>query len=402
MATIAVVLKGYPRLSETFIAQELLALERAGFDLRIASLRHPTDKRRHAINDLIQAPVNYLPEYLRDEPWRVVGALLRQCWRPRFWRATLTFANDYRRDRTVNRLRRFGQATVLASELEVDVKWLYAHFIHTPGSVARYAAVMRNLPFSLSAHAKDIWTIPEWEIREKLLAARWTVCCTQSYCDKLASTAPTASVHLLYHGVDLSRYPPPSHRPRNDLRLQIASVARAVEKKGLDTLLLALAELPASLDWHFSHVGGGPELPKLQEMSRELGVADRIDWLGPRDHDDVIAIIQKADVFCLPARLASDGDRDGLPNVLMEAYSQAVPVIASDVGGIAELVDETCGILIPSDDPESLARAIAKLARSPVLRTSMGKAGRGRLAQRFDFQRNVSALVRRLEQSLGQ
>lgn len=171
--TIAIVLKGYPRLSETFIAQEIRELERRGFALRLISLRHPTDRKRHPINDEIRATVTYLPEYLYQEPLRVLHGLWRSCRLPGFRHALAVFLRDLVRDPTPNRGRRFGQAAVLAGELAGDVSHLYSHFLHTPSSVARYAAIMRGLPWSFSAHAKDIWTIPDWEKIEKLADAAW-------------------------------------------------------------------------------------------------------------------------------------------------------------------------------------------------------------------------------------
>src|SRR5690606_25417758 len=160
--TVAVILKGYPRLSETFIAQELLALERAGLPFRIVALRHPTDGHVHAINKAITAPVDYLPEYL----YRHLPRVLRAWWTVRRWPAyrpaRSRWLRDLRRDPTPNRGRRFGQALVLAAELPADVTHIHVHFLHTPASVGFYGALLRGLPWTVSAHAKDIWTIPEW------------------------------------------------------------------------------------------------------------------------------------------------------------------------------------------------------------------------------------------------
>src|SRR5258708_1383488 len=149
---VAFVLKGYPRLSETFIAQEIHALEAAGLDIRIVSLRHPTDSKRHAIHGEIRAPILYLPEYLYQEAlrvWRGCRAALRLPGFAAAWRA---FLRDLVRDPTPNRVRRFGQAAVLAHELPAGVGALHAHFLHTPASVTRYAALMRQLPWTVSAH----------------------------------------------------------------------------------------------------------------------------------------------------------------------------------------------------------------------------------------------------------
>ena len=147
---VAIIVKGYPRLSETFIAQEILGLQRHGLDLHIYSLRHPYDATTHPVHAEITAPVTYLPEYLSRDPARVW-----RCWRraarlPGYARAWQLFRRDLRRDRTPNRVRRFGQACVLAIELTPQTHLLYAHFLHTPASVARYAAAMLELPFAIS------------------------------------------------------------------------------------------------------------------------------------------------------------------------------------------------------------------------------------------------------------
>ena len=177
---LAVVLKGYPRLSETFIAQELRALEARGHRFDIWSLRHPYDDRIHPIHEEITAARHYLPEYLRDEPRRVLRALFRVARSRRFWRAARVWFGDLARDRTLNRIRRFGQAAVLAAELPAETRFLYAHFLHTPASVTRYAAQIRGIGWGFSAHAKDIWTIPDWEKRDKITACRFGVTCTRT------------------------------------------------------------------------------------------------------------------------------------------------------------------------------------------------------------------------------
>src|SRR5512134_3226768 len=177
--TVAVVLKGYPRLSETFIAHEIRALERRGLDIRLYAMRSPTDPAVHPVHREIAASVSYLPEYLHQQPrrvfraWRIVRRL------PGYRTARSTYLRDLRRDPTRNRIRRFGQALVLAAEMSRDVGWLHAHFLHTPASVTRYSAKMRMLPWSASAHAKDVWTTPDWEKREKLADCRWLVTCTR-------------------------------------------------------------------------------------------------------------------------------------------------------------------------------------------------------------------------------
>jgi glycosyltransferase involved in cell wall biosynthesis len=402
-AAVAFVLKGYPRLSETFIAQEIRALEERGIDIRLISLRRPTDRHIHPVHREIRAPVNYLPEYLYRAPLRV--------WRG--WRAgrrlsgyataLSTWLRDLGRDPTPNRVRRFGQALVLARELPGDVRWIHAHFLHTPASVARYAALMLGLPWSCSAHAKDVWTTPAWEKAEKLADCRWLVTCTQTNHDHLAQLAPARRhVDLVYHGLDGGRFPPPGHcrppRNGNDATdpVILLSVGRTVVKKGYDDLLDALGRLPATLHWRLVHIGGGPLLRKLKRRAQRDGLSGRISWMGSQPQDAVLAQYRAADAFVLACRIADDGDRDGLPNVLMEAQSQGLACLSTAVSAIPELIvtGET-GLLVAPGDRAALAESLARLIADAGLRKRLGAAGMERLCTSFSFEDGINRLAQR-------
>ena len=397
---VAFVLKGYPRLSETFIAQEIAALERRGLQILIVSLRHPTERRTHPVHAEIRAPLLYLPEYLHREARRVLRA-----WRavrrwPAYRAARSVWLRDLARDPTPNRVRRFGQALVLALELPADVGHLHSHFLHTPASVTRYAAMLRGLAWSGSAHAKDIWTTPEWEKREKLDSCAWLVTCTAANLEHLAALAPPGRVELVYHGLDLERFPlsaqgrtPRDGRNAND-PVVIMSVGRLVEKKGTDVLIEALARLPASLHWRFVHVGGGPLSRALERRAAALGLAGRIAWRGALPQDEVLAEYRGADLFALASRIARDGDRDGLPNVLVEAQSQGIACVATTVSGIPELIAHAVtGMLVAPDSPGELARALEALIADPVRRHALGAAGRARVAAGFSLETNLERLA---------
>lgn len=397
---IAVILKGYPRLSETFIAQELLGLERAGFDLTLISMRHPTDDRRHPVHDEIRAPVKYLPEYLYQEPLRVLRGLVKSFRLPGFKAAFRAFLKDLRRDLTPNRVRRFGQAAVLCAEWPEDAEWLHAHFIHTPASVARYASIMHGTPWTCSAHAKDIWTSPDWELEGKLADTRWTVTCNQTGFDRLRGLANGKDhVHLSYHGLDLDRFGPfdGQHSPHDgsdpENPVTVLSVGRAVDKKGYDVLLRALSLLPANLSWRFVHIGGGPNLPALKALAEKLGIGDWITWHGALDQKDVLDQYRKSDLFALACRITPDGDRDGLPNVLVEASSQRLVCVSTNISGIPELLkDGENGLVVPPEDPQALAAAIEKLICDPALRKRLGDAAEHRVRTEFDHHVSIRQL----------
>ncbi|MFV0473494.1 MAG: glycosyltransferase [Pikeienuella sp.] len=404
----AVALKGYPRLSETFIAQELKALEDRGLDFDIWSLRQPYDDRTHPIHATIRARVFYLPEYLHQAPLRVLRAWRKARRMPGYAAARAIWRRDLGRDRTRNRVRRWGQALVLAAEIDPAARFHYAHFLHTPGSVARYAAMIRGVEWGFSAHAKDIWTIPEWEKREKLADCRFAVTCTGTGAAHLAGLAARADrVSLVYHGLDLSRFPaPPEARPARDGRGEapalILSVGRLVAKKGYDDLLAALARLPGDLNWRFIHIGGGPLKEALAAKATRLGLSGRIEWRGKRDQTEVIAALREADLFVLPSKIADDGDRDGLPNVLMEAASQRLPILSTNVSAIPEFVtDGTEGRLVPPGDPAALAGALAAMIADPELRASLASAACDRLTREFSMEGGLDLLEDRLRAALG-
>jgi glycosyltransferase involved in cell wall biosynthesis len=397
---VAFVLKGYPRLSETFIAQEILALERRGLDILIVSLRLPTDARTHPVHAEVRAPVLYLPEYLHRGPLRVLRAWLKVRRWASYRNVRGIWLRDLRRDFTASRIRRFGQALVLASELPSGVGHLHAHFLHTPSSVTRYAAALRGLPWTGSAHAKDIWTTPDWELQEKLASCAWLVTCTATNREHLAKLAPKDRVELVYHGLDLERFPsasferPPRVGRSADDSVIILTVGRLVEKKGTDVLLDALARLPENLHWRLVHVGGGPLGRNVRRRADRLGISARVEWRGALTQTELLQEYRSADIFALASRVADNGDRDGLPNVLMEAQSQGLPCVATDVSAIHELLErDVTGLLVAPDSPDAFAAALETLITDPLRRGVLGDAGRTRVATRFGMDMNVERLA---------
>lgn len=398
---IAVVVKGWPRLSETFIAQELRGLEVAGLDLVIVSLRAPTDSRRHPVHDEIAAPVLYLPEYLYQQPLRVWRGLAHARRQPGFGDTLRAFWRDLRRDLTPNRIRRLGQAMVLVAEWPEGAGRLHAHFIHTPASVADYAARIMGLPFTISAHAKDIWTSPDWQLTEKLARARWTVTCTGTGHRHLQSLAPDPSrVHLSYHGLNLDRFSPMNHsRPPRDGKdpldpVTVLSVGRAVPKKGYDILLDALARLPDGLCWRFVHIGGGEGRAALMAQAEALGLSGRCDFRGSATQSQVLDALRAADLFALASRITADGDRDGLPNVLVEAASQGLPAVATAISAIPEVFTsgETAW-LVPQEDGLALTAALADAITQPAERQRIGRAAEARVRNTLDYHHSIRDLV---------
>jgi glycosyltransferase involved in cell wall biosynthesis len=279
--------------------------------------------------------------------------------------------------------------------------------MHTPASATRYASLLTGIAWTCSAHAKDIWTSADRDLKNKLASARWTVTCTESGFAHLRRLAGDGGkVHLSHHGLDLVRFGVFGEQHADGdgsdagAPVLILSVGRAVDKKGFDILLKALAGLPADLHWRFEHIGGGELLGKLRAQAHELGIAGRISWKGAMTQDEVLGRYRKADIFALACRISGDGDRDGLPNVLVEASSQRLSCISTAISGVPELLtDGESGLLVPPEDPAALASALERAIRNPQLRRRLGAEAERKVRTRFDYHGSIRQLTALFEQA---
>ncbi len=179
-------------------------------------------------------------------------------------------------------------------------------------------------------------------------------------------------------------------------------MGRAVDKKGFDDLLHALALLPSERHWQFVHIGGGPLLRRLEQTARDLGLAERIQWRGAQSQAAVLDAYRSADLFVLPCRISADGDRDGLPNVLLEAQSQKLACVSTRVSGIPELIDDgVTGLLVEPRAPAALADALARLIGDPALRRRLGEAGYRRTTTEFSMDAGADRLAARFADTLA-
>ncbi|MBM2821280.1 MAG: colanic acid biosynthesis glycosyltransferase WcaL [Thermoleophilia bacterium] len=413
--TIAYLLKGYPRLSELFIASEISRLEQAGVPLRLFVLKHPDEQTRHAVVDRIDVRPEYLlstasvsgtpflawlrsnlPPFLpalarvaRRRPVglsRALAAAVAQSVRarPSAWSAP--------RKKLAKELL---QAVELADRLLADprIRHLHAHFAHSTTTVAWLSSLITGLPFSFTGHAKDIYETalnPGGLLRRKLLAARFAVTCTEANLHHLKAFAPDAVVHLVYHGLnaDLERLlaSAPENPSRNG-RLELLAVGRLVEKKGFDVLVEACRAL-RDRTVPFVATIVGEEGESSEAIRRSLAIHDlggHVALPGPMAQAGLLEHYRRATAFCLPCRLVASGDRDGIPNVLVEAMACGVPVVTTGVSGIPELVEnEVNGLLVPPDDAAALTEAILRLHHDPELAARLGRAGQVTVRERFD------------------
>jgi glycosyltransferase involved in cell wall biosynthesis len=428
--SVGYVLMGFPRVSETFIASEIHRVEQQGVPVRLFVVRPPDETERHPVVDRIRARPQYLPpttnlssaplpDWLRENFPRFRGPLQRVLRRRPAGLARaagMALAQSLRgrstlwsRPRKVM-VKELLLAIALADHLldAPEVRHLHAHFAHGATTVAWLASRIVGLPFSFTGHAKDVYSDklnPAGLLRRKLLAARFAVTCTEANRRHLTRVAPEATVHRVYHGLnaDFARLlaDAPERSPTNGA-LRLLSVGRLVEKKGLDVLVDAhslVAERGVRAETTL--VGGGDG--DAYEAALRRRIAERrldgdVRLAGELSQAALLSEYTRASVFCLPCRVLPNGDRDGIPNVLVEAMAAGVPVVSTAISGIPELVtDGVNGLLVPPDDPERLADALLRLHGDPALRARLAAAGRETVRERFDGEqlaRQMAALFR--------
>lgn len=394
---IAYVIKCFPRLSETFIMHEVLELERRGLPLRIASLLRPGGKVSKAAQD-VQASIDYVPSIFPG----ALGLLLRAAGQ-RFWRNPLKFlrvcAAAQVRFHHRHTPKHLLYAAYVANQFEHDgITHLHAHYANTPAKIALLVSQFTGIPFSFTAHAKDIYTSAPDSVVYKMQQARFVVTCTgynQRYLKSLLPEGSNVRIHRIYHGINLRMFPQTMPEPagQGDCPL-ILTVARLVEKKGLPYLLEACRILKdQGYDFTCRIVGEGPLRPQLEEQIRELQLTGHVELWGAETHERVIEMYRRATLFALPCTVSDNGDRDGIPNVLVEASAMGVPVVSTPVSGIPELIaDGENGLLVPDRDAAALAQAIACLLVDPSLRFRLAVSAFDRVHSEFDMAINVERL----------
>jgi glycosyltransferase involved in cell wall biosynthesis len=401
--------KRFPRLSETFILDEILGLEACGVPLRLYAIAHPWEVVVQPDSDRVRSPVTYLHG---SGGWR-------NAWRA--WVATArahqgllvrgpsrylgVFLYILRRRRHLSSFRHFWEAGYLALLLEQDgARHLHAAFAHGPAAVAHFVHLLTGLPFSFAAHAKDLYLSPPELLLRKVADAEFVLVCSAAAAHDLSRIAgPHANkIRLAPHGVDTSRFRPsavgwgnagPASAYSEPMRL--LAVGRLVEKKGYPDLLEALALVrTAGQAMDLTVIGGGPQLQALKARADEVGLAGRVRFLGARTHQEVAAAYLDADVFVQASVVLANGDRDGIPNSLLEAMASGLPVVATRVGGIPEVVvDGESGLLATPGKPEALARLLMFLAADRVTRQQLGRGARARVVEHFDRDTMIRAIA---------
>jgi glycosyltransferase involved in cell wall biosynthesis len=311
-------------------------------------------------------------------------------------------------------LKHFARAGWLAARLrEVGAVHLHAHFAHGPASVAKYASELTGIPFSFTAHAKDIYTTPPELLQAKLRAARFVVTCTEYNAQHLADLAgpPWASrIHRIYHGVDFDRFRPGAGgnvernlEPNGARRPVVLSIGRLVEKKGFPYLIEAARILAAGgRPFTVRIVGGGAQRDALEVAIQRARLKGTVELCGAMPQEKLLALYREAAAFVLPCVVTDNGDRDGIPNVLVEAMRMGVPVVSTAISGIPELVlHDRTGLLVPPHDAQALADAIAALLDDPERACRLAAQAARHVADAFDLHRNAQSLRHLLLESVA-
>lgn len=394
---VAYLVKRFPRLSETFVLNEILEVRRQGVNAYVYALEDPREALVHPEAELLRPEVTYLHRPGRGfGSWRrlVAGASAQIVTQPRG--ALRLLSALLRVNRSMPSLRHAVEALWLARDLHRrGVGHIHAHFAHSPAAVAYMVNLTSGIPFSFTAHAKDIYTTLPRNLRMRCRAARFVVTCTEFnrlHLEALLEDGPKAPIEVLYHGTDLSRFTPAARRPEPG---KIISVGRLVPKKGYPTLLAALGRVHGGgVSFECDIYGGGPLRTELVQAAKAAGLEGRVRLHGPRLQEQVIAAYLSASVFVLAPVVMEDGDRDGIPNVLVEAMACGVPVISTRISGIPELIDDGVdGLLVEPHDEEALAAAIQRVLSDPELAARLGLAGRRKVERKFDLAANSRRLV---------
>jgi len=399
-ARVGYILKMFPRLSETFILNEVLELEAQRVPIEIFSLKQPVDKVIHADAATVKAPVAYLPERFWQAPLSMARAHVR-AWRrfPRTWRHLAR--NSWRRSRSGDFIA-FSQACFIASHSR-RFSHFHAHYANVPAKVALLVHRLTGASYSITTHAKDIFQnepFASTKLCERMCRASFLVANSRFSADHIRKHLPAPhDVRVIYNGLDLAKFPRRQEPPPQPI---VLGVGRLVEKKGFQHFVAMCRLLKdKAVPFKGKIVGTGVLSSSLKEQIRSLDVADRVSLAGPLPHEALIEVYRHTTVFVLPCKQAADGDRDILPNVIKEAMAVGVPVVTTRLDGIEELVEDgVSGLLVPPDDPAALAAKVRLVLENRELAATLSTNARRVIEERFDRVKNFALLRGAFEEIL--
>ena len=373
---IAYIVGSYPKPSEQFVTREIEVLGEMGADVSVFKIDRPGGPAC---------------------PFCTLAQITGLAFRPRTWRGMLRFPFGALAALEAKAWREFVGGLVAASafadRMRADgIEHIHACFATKPAAVGMMAAGMLHVPFTFSAHARDVY-VDGVALKQKVLAARRVVVCNKAAFGELDRKLPDSlrtRLALIRHGLDASQYEfTPLAEERSPARLLAAG--RFIEKKGFRHLIEAMARLP---DCVCEIVGRGPLEEHLRKQISKLGLDDRVRLSGWLPHDELVEKMKEADVFVAPYVVARDGDRDGVPNALLEAAALGVPLVACDSGGIGEFVINCeTGRLVPPGDAESITGAIQSVLATPDTTRTFVQNARNKVEKEYDLRENVRELL---------
>ncbi|MCA8959684.1 MAG: glycosyltransferase [Planctomycetes bacterium] len=394
------ILKMFPRLSETFILNEILSLERQGVEVSVISLMHPADGRFHGRLSELELTVDYLPKDKIEVYWERIRGELREFAPPlEDWKSAVRFAERHHIPKDLDLvLRSVIVAGLLRSR---GVHHVHAHFATISTRVAALAHLMTGMPFSFTSHAKDIFreTVDRGLYRDLVELSRFNITVSDFNREYILEHTPgvdSEKIVRLYNGIDLD-YFRPAEGPRDPNH--IVSVGRLVPKKGFDVLLRAARELQErGSALHFTIVGDGEDRDALHALHRELGLGDRVRFVGALAQEEVRKLYGVAGLTALACIPDDIGNRDALPTTLLESLACGVPAVSTRLTGVPEIVTGTTGAIVEPGDADALARALAQMATE--VDEPMRQRCRARAEELFDLHRNAGILRSHFERSV--
>ena len=388
---IGYVLKKYPRYSETFIVNEILAHEDAGLEIEIFSLTPSDDSHFQDIVGEVQSPVIYLPlDYLKASTWWKYLNKANEVL-PNLFQMLEVFRDE--------KFKYVYQAIELAKIIRTTgIEHLHAHFASSATTVARLASYFSNIPYTFTAHAKDIYheDIDFGKLQSKIHDASSVITVSNYNLEHLTRMfrSDKDKIKRVYNGLDLRKlqYRSPENRKPN-----IITIGRLVEKKGLNILVDACEILAKhGVEFHCSIIGKGELESELLEQIKEKNLQNKVELTGALPRTKALQKFYDASIFTAPAVVANDGNRDGLPTSILEAMALGVPCISTDVTGIPEVLkDNKTGIVIPQNNSVELAKAIERLLNDSKLSILLSENARKLIESNFDIRKN-SAKIREI------
>jgi len=403
------IVRSFPRLSQTFILNEVLALEASGVQVRIFSCTNPHESIVQPQVADVQAQIDYLEDG-QHHSWLSLlwQHLLLLCIVPHRYLSTLwyvlrhpEFDEGYTATSRYNCFQQAISLTHLLRQARASnnmIDHLHAHFAHDPTLIAQLVHRLTGIPFTFTAHARDIYQIPAVALAERIQQAEAVVTCCQrniEYFQSVVTAEHHAKLQVIHNGINLEDFQPSNATHETDKAPLILSASRFVEKKGYLDLLTACHRLKErGQNFRCVIYGDGPLSNQMAEAIDELELYDHVTLAGLCTQQELRRMMPQAAIFALTPFVTDDGDRDGVPTVLAEAMACGVPVVSTTVAGIPELViDGQNGLLVAPHQIDEITDSLVILLNDEEKRRQFGSAARNTIIAEFNLQTGARQLA---------